>query len=121
MGAFGFTHRMSQTCYGVTAATGLIAVQLVACHAPLSPGQCANGVDSEGRGPTRSLDLTCSPRGSEIECQSVITESGYCAGGPREITAVARWISMGSSVGTFTAPGRFHILAAGATVIYSEI
>ena len=120
MSEFSLRHQVRQLRCGVTAAIGLIAVQLVACHSPSSPGECVNGIDGEGRGPIRSLDLTCLPRGSDIECQSVIKESGYCAGGPREITAVARWISTDSSVGVFTEPGHFQIRASGATVIYSE-
>jgi hypothetical protein len=120
MGEFSFRHRVRQLRYEVRVAFGLIAVQVVACQSPSSPNRCVNGVDGDGRGPMRSLDLTCLNRGSDIQCQSVIQESGYCAGGPHEITAVARWISTDRSVGVFTMPGHFQILALGATVIYSE-
>jgi hypothetical protein len=73
-----------------------------------------------GRGPIRSLTLTCIPRGSEVRCQSIIEETGYCARGAIDVTTVARWISTDSSVGLFTVPGAFQVRAPGATVIYSE-
>src|SRR6266536_610439 len=78
MGEFIFSHRVRQLRYEVRMAVGLIAVQVAACQSPSSPNRCVNGVDGDGRGPMRSLDLTCLNRGSDIQCQSVIQESGYC-------------------------------------------
>jgi hypothetical protein len=103
-----------------TISVALIAVQVVACGSPTSPGECVNGRDGSGRGPIPSLTLTCVPRGSEVDCRSVIEETGYCARGPIDITGVTRWISTDSTVGVFTVPGHFQARAPGATVIYSE-
>ena len=47
-------------------------------------------------------------------------EGGYCAGPTRDVTASARWMSIDSSVGVFTAPGFFQARSNGATAIYAE-
>jgi hypothetical protein len=104
----------------VTLCVGLLAVQAFACHSPSSPGDCVNGVDGLGRGPFQSLAITCAPSGSDIDCKSIVHESGYCAAAPREITGIARWISTDAAVGTFSVPGHLQIRASGTTVIHSE-
>jgi hypothetical protein len=107
------------TCSALVAGILLVAV-VSGCSSPLAPGECRNGHDSIGRGPTVLLLGECTPVGSDLKCHMDRYEGGYCAGPRRDVTTTARWISTDSSVGTFTSPGVFQPRSRGATAIYAE-
>jgi len=102
-------------------AVGLaLAMSLIACSSPTSPGTCVNGHDGFGRGPVSYLTATCTLLGSAVQCQSMMEETGYCAGPSVDVTATAHWVSTDSSVAISTGGGHFQLQAPGGTVIYSE-
>jgi hypothetical protein len=99
----------------------LLAVAVISgCSSPLAPGECRDGHDSLGRGPTVLLLADCTAAGSDLQCHVDRFEGGYCAGPRRDVTASARWVSTDSSVGVFTTPGFFQARSNGATAIYAE-
>ena len=101
---------------GFTAA--IVAWSALACGSPTSPGECHNGRDGYGRGPATYMGMRCTPIGSDVQCQSTLSETGYCAtSGSRDITAVSQWLSSNPSVATFTIPGLLKVLAPGEVAI----
>jgi hypothetical protein len=62
--------------------------------------------------------MRCTTVGSDVQCQSSLSETGYCATpGSRDITAVSQWISSNPSVAAFTVPGLLKVLAPGEVAI----
>jgi hypothetical protein len=91
------------------------------CSSTLAPGECRDGHDYLGRGPTVLLQGDCIVVGSDLQCHIDRNEGGYCAGPKRDVTTLARWVSTDSSVGVFTTPGFFQARSNGATAIYAEL
>jgi hypothetical protein len=95
-----------------------MASSALACRSPTSPGECHNGQDGYGRGPTPNVSVRCASVGSDVQCQSTLTESGYCAApGSRDVTAMSQWISSNPTVAAFTAPGLLKVLAPGEVAL----
>jgi hypothetical protein len=91
------------------------------CSSTLAPGECRDGHDYLGRGPTVLLQGDCIVVGSDLQCHMDRNEGGYCAGPKRDVTTLARWVSTDSSVGVFITPGFFQARSNGATAIYAEL
>ena len=96
--------------------TVLLAIQVGACHSPASPDDF-----DDPRTGIPVLKLTCVPDEIGARCESIVEQTGfYSRGGPRDVTAIARWISTNMSVGTFTAQGRLEVRGSGSTLVYAE-
>jgi hypothetical protein len=96
---------------------GLVAAS---CNSPTAD-TCINGVDQEGRGPTVGLgQAVCGPVGSDLQCASRITQSGYCAdASPVVIWDKIQWVSLEPQIGTFQDPavGFLKVLTAGVVEV----
>lgn len=93
-------------------------VALGACNSPTAPGRCD---DPHGRTPVPYLEMTCTPIGSDLQCQVIRYETGYCADpAPRDLTRQAWWVSSDQSIARFDAPGHLQALSAGEVHIHAE-
>ncbi len=97
----------------------VLALGFAACDSPLSPGECRDGRDSSGRGPTIGLLTSCFPSNSDLVCHSVRKESGYCAGPDRDVTTSTTWASSNTRVAEFDqgASGFLKVVGAGEVKI----
>lgn len=94
-------------------------IGMAACNSPTSPGECRDGRDGLGRGPTALLMFRCTPIGSDLQCQASSQDVGYCARpGTRDITAVATWTSSNPDVAMFIgSSGKLNVIGSGQVTI----
>jgi hypothetical protein len=97
----------------------LTLIGMVACNSPTSPGECRNGKDGYGRGPTEFLTFRCTSLGSDLQCQATSQDIGYCArAGTRDVTITATWTSSNTQIGMFVGtPGRLNVIGSGQVTI----
>jgi hypothetical protein len=97
----------------------LTLIGVAACSSPTSPGECQDGHDGLGRGPTAYLTFRCTAIGSDLQCQATSQDVGYCARpGTRDITAVATWTSSNPQIAMFVgSPGRLNVIGSGQVTI----
>jgi hypothetical protein len=97
----------------------LALIGIAACGSPTSPGECRDGHDGLGRGPTENLTFRCTPIGSDLQCQASSQDVGYCARpGTRDVTAAATWTSSNTQIAMFIgAAGRLNVVGAGQVTI----
>jgi hypothetical protein len=91
----------------------------ISCGSPTAPGECQNGQDDQGRGPTQLLTFSCAPSGSNFQCKASSADEGYCARpGVRDITSTAAWSSSNPSAAIFSGqPGFLRVIGAGQVVV----
>ena len=91
-----------------------LAVATSACASPTGPGECRNGSDGLGRGPTSLYVLRCAPEGLDVRCIAQHSQVGYCADGIiRDVTTSVEWISSNPTVADYASPGLLKVLGAG--------
>ena len=104
---------------GGRALAALTLIGMAGCNSPTSPGECRNGKDGLGRGPTEFLTFRCTSIGSDLQCQATSQDVGYCArAGTRDVTAIATWTSSNAQIGMFVGTtGRLNIIGSGQLTI----
>ena len=110
---------ISLRCLGLVALAGSLAT----CSSPLEPGECRDGHDGLGRGPTNFYTLSCSYVGSDtIQCASQHAQVGYCASSTRsDVTATTVWSTSNPAAATFVSPGVLTITGAGQVQVTAKI
>ncbi len=100
-----------------------LAGSLATCSSPLEPGECRDGHDGLGRGPTNFYTLSCSYVGSDtIQCASQHAQVGYCANSTRsDVTATTVWSTSNPAAATFVSPGVLKITGAGQVQVTAKI
>lgn len=88
-----------------------------ACNTPTY--ECRDGRDTSGRGPLRSVNISCRPSGSELLCNAIHREEGYCTEPDRDVTTSVTWASSNQQIADFdnSQPGLLKVFATGHVTV----
>ncbi len=64
--------------------------------------------------------MTCTPSGSDLQCQAIRTQYGYCIDPtPYDVTIGSVWVSSNEAVASFVSAGRLHAGSRGEVQIHA--